>query len=298
MAQGPPYGTWKSPISSEIIAAGSTEFKAVLTNASRPFPTPTSGPEHHNEEVNIYLLEGRPSENGRTAILKISRDGHVEEALPEKFSAAAKIHEYGGGAAFALNGSQSVIFNDGNSGGVLSLSSIEKKTTSYLKPDERFKYGDFHVAVSDSIIAIREEHFKDGTEVKNEIVVIDPNTKKATVVVTGADFYSHPRFSPDGKRVSWMQWDHPDMPWTGSELYVADWKNGERLNGKYIAGKPKEQAICQPRWAWDGSLWFTNDPKEIWSLFRWDPVTGEVNEIILEGYQDAEIGAREIKLAK
>jgi hypothetical protein len=298
MARSAPFGTWKSPIDSEIIAAGSTELKAVYTNASRPFPAPTSGTVRHDEEVDIFVLEGRPSENGRTAVLKISRDGHIEDVLPHKFSAASKIHEYGGGAAFVPTGSQAVIFTDGNSDGVFSLSSVEKSTTSYLETDERFKYGDFHVTAGDTILAVREEHFKDGTEVKNEIVVIDPTTKKSTVIVTGADFYSHPRFSPDGKRVAWMQWNHPDMPWTGSELYVADWKNGEKLEGKFIAGKAREQAICQPRWAWDGSLWFVNDPQGIWNLFRWDPVTGKVEEIVLKGYEDVEIGAREIKLGK
>jgi hypothetical protein len=292
------YGTWTSPITSDIIAAGSTNLKEVHTNASRPWPNPTPG-EHLEGE--IFLIEGRPSENGRTTILQVSTEGGRTELLPKEFSAAGKIHEYGGGAAFVPVGdSKNIIFNDGRTDGVFCLSLPEKNLTSYLEPDKRFRYADFHAEVGTGILAIREEHFEDGTEVKNEIAIIDPTpgNQKARAVVTGADFYSHPRFSPDGKRVCWMQWNHPDMPWTGSELYVSDWKDGEILEGTLIAGKAREQAICQPRWAWDGSLWFVNDPKGTWALFRWDPATGEVEEIILDGYQDAEVGAREIQMSK
>jgi hypothetical protein len=302
MVQSAPYGTWKSPITSEIIAAGSTDFKEVHTNASRP--NPTSDTEHQQSEAEIFLVEGRPSENGRSTILKISKKGDHEDVLSGVYNASGKIHEYGGGAAFVPQDGRNIIFNDSKTNLVYNLDPLKKSVTPVITADPNLKlmkYADFHAEVGTGTLAVRETHFEDGTEVKNEIVVIEPSSgsaKNSTVVVTGADFYSHPRFSPDGKRVCWMQWNHPDMPWTGSELYVADWNDGKILEGRFVAGKAREQAICQPRWAWDGSLWFVNDPKGIWNLFRWDPKTDIVEEIVLEGYQDVEVGFRELKLAK
>ncbi|EPE36701.1 alpha/beta-Hydrolase [Glarea lozoyensis ATCC 20868] len=298
MVQSAPFGTWKSPITSKIIAAGSTDFKEVHTNASRPNPTSDT----EQDEAEIFLVEGRPSENGRSTILSVSKKGEDVEILPKEYTAAGKIHEYGGGAAFVPHGGRNIIFNDPKTNLVYNLDVSSKSVTEVVTADPSgkvLKYADFHAEVGTGTLAVRETHFEDGTEVRNEIVVIETSSggaSKSTVVVTGADFYSHPRFSPDGKRVCWMQWNHPDMPWTGSELYVADWNDGNLLQGKYVAGKTREQAICQPRWAWDGSLWFVNDPKGIWNLYKWDPTTDGVEEVVLEGYQDVEVGFRELKL--
>jgi dipeptidyl aminopeptidase/acylaminoacyl peptidase len=129
--------------------------------------------------------------------------------------------------------------------------------------------------------------------VENKVVVIDGKAKEARVAIQGADFYSHPKFSPDGKRVSWVQWMHPDMPWTSSELYVAEWKDGAVGERRKIAGKPREECVVQPKWLFDGSLMFVSDKTGFWQVYRLDIETGKVEHLIIEGFEDADLGARE-----
>ncbi|KAG9232224.1 Alpha/Beta hydrolase protein [Amylocarpus encephaloides] len=170
-------------------------------------------------------------------------------------AASGKIHEYGGGAASMCRDGR-VVFTDSEGGGVFFL--LENGEVEERVGGRKGVYfGDFDgQGTGKYILAVREVHFGDGREVENCIVSIDVKDGSVRVLAEGADFYSHPRFSRDGKRVCWKQWNHPDMPWTGSELYVAEWNEGtELLKGNYVAGKAGEQAICQPRWAWDGALW-------------------------------------------
>lgn len=226
------------------------------------------------------------------------------DLLPTKYNVSGKLHGYGGGAA-VVGVDRRIIFTDANSNGVfLSEPGSSDVKSAYVLGSPRALYADFDVQVDgngilgDWILAVKEESFEDGREEKNYIVAIHQIDKREVVVVEGADFYSHPRFSKDGKKVAWVQWFHPDMPWTGSELYVADWNGGEILKGKYVAGKASDQAICQPRWGLDGDLWFVNDPNGIWQMFRYNVKNEVVEPVVLKGYEDVEIGAREQKLGK
>ncbi len=117
-------------------------------------------------------------------------------------------------------------------------------------------------------------------------------------LVAGPDFVSNPRFSPDGRRLCWLQWSHPDMPWDGTELCVADVRDtpvGPALSHlAVVAGRPHHgpggsgdgESVCQPRWAPDGSLWFVADRTGWWNLYRLTP-GGEVVPMV---GTEAEIG--------
>jgi len=160
------------------------------------------------------------------------------------------------------------------------------------------------------IVAVREHHRPGGSpaDVVNEIVVLgargEPGPRS---IVSGPDFVSDPRLSPDGSRLCWLQWHHPDMPWDGTELCVADveWSDiGPRLGEPAIvAGRPHlgrggtsdGESVFQPRWHADGSLWFVSDRTGWWNLYRWEPPTagasgssaGEVEPRVL---MEADIG--------
>src|SRR5207302_5784409 len=136
------------------------------------------------------------------------------------------------------------------------------------------------------IVCVRERHPANGRgaiDVVNELVLLAahrPSTPE--VAVTGPDFVSSPRWSPDGRRLCWVEWDHPNMPWDGTRLLVRDLETGEDT---FVAGGP-EESVCEPRWRADGSLAFISDRTGWWSLYTRSPQTGVMPLIEIE----AEIG--------
>jgi hypothetical protein len=227
----------------------------------------------------------------------VTSTGESIDLLPKEYNAKSKVHEYGGGAA-SLVPDGKFVFTDASTNGVFYLSP-NGEVEGIISGDPKLRYADFDVSPTEThwILAVQEFHREDG-EVLNTIVAINARTKITKIIISGADFYSHPRFSPDGKRVAWMQWVNPDMPWTGSEVYVANWHEGEVSNTKYVAGKAKLEAVCQPRWHFDSSLFFENDPTGFWQLYRYDVETEKLEYVHLKGFEKVGIGARQVRLGK
>ena len=102
----------------------------------------------------------------------------------------------------------------------------------------------------------------------NEIVGVNLEDGDETVLATGNDFYSSPRLSPDGGRLAWLTWNHPNMPWDGTELVACDVKaEGRPENTGRAAGRPDE-SIFQPEWSPDVTLHFVSDRTGWWNLYR------------------------------
>ena len=118
-----------------------------------------------------------------------------------------------------------------------------------------------------TLICVRERH-EDG-EVVNELVALPTDGSAAPrVVASGHDFYAAPRLSPDGRRLAWLSWDHPQMPWDGTELWVAELTAaGELAAQRRVAGGPTE-SVLQPAWSPDGRLHFVSDRSGWWNLYR------------------------------
>jgi Tol biopolymer transport system component len=123
----------------------------------------------------------------------------------------------------------------------------------------------------------------------NRVVLINSDSKSFETVASGADFYGHPRFSHDGKWISWVQWVHPDMPWTGSELYVAEWKNGKIGKSSHVAGKARTEAVGQPTWHSYGGLMFSSDKTGFHQLYIYDPTSSETRQVPVKGYENADL---------
>jgi len=219
--------------------------------------------------------------------------------LPREFNARAKVHTYGGSAASMCPDGR-IVFTDANTNGVFFLSPDGEVEAVILgSGTTRVHYAGFSISPIQPqlILAIRELHRGHG-EVVNSIVVINTDTKTSKVVIEGADFYSHPRFSPDAKNICWTQWNHPDMPWTGSQVYVAHWADGEATNKTYVAGKSLASTVCQPRWSPDGKLWFVDEPEGIWQFYRYDLASKTVEYVHIKGYEEFEMGKAEWILGK
>jgi dipeptidyl aminopeptidase/acylaminoacyl peptidase len=201
----------------------------------------------------VWWVEGRPLEEGRQVLV---RDG--VDALGEGFSARTRVHEYGGGAYVVIG--DKVVFSNDEDGRVYVDS---EPITPEPSAPRSLRYADF-VAHDGRIWCVRESHEGDGEPV-NEIVSFSLDGRgEPTVVASGHDFYAAPRISPDGSRLVWLTWDHPRMPWDGTELWVAalDGSGADR-----VAGGP-EEAIVNPEWSPDGRLHWVSDLSGWWNLYR------------------------------
>lgn len=149
------------------------------------------------------------------------------------------------------------------------------------------------------ILAIEEDHSKPlPSEVRNRLVAVNIQSKDIVNVASGDDFYSAAQFSPDGSRICWTQWSHPDMPWTGARLYVAKWDNGQVTDVHSVAGVPKTESVSQPRWGVDGILYFTSDSSGYWQLYRCHIDTLECQKMALRGLEEVDFSQPDWRLGK
>ncbi|HEX5366716.1 MAG TPA: S9 family peptidase [Acidimicrobiales bacterium] len=264
------YGSWSTPVTAELVVRAAASLGEVAV-----------------EGDTVTWSEGRPEEGGRVQLVRRVGDGPPVDLLPVGFSARTAAHEYGGGAWWAAGGT--VWFANWDDQRLHRLDEGAAPVPVVPGPQvgrgDRWADGDLHPA-GRWVLVVREHHPPGGgpADVLDEIVVLDATGDTAPrTLVSGPDFVSDPRWSPDGRRVSWLQWSHPDMPWDGSELCVADVAAGDagpRLAGaRVVAGRPHQapggtgdgESVVQPRWAADGSLWFVSDRSGWWNLDRWVP---------------------------
>ena len=202
-------------------------------------------------------------------IMRRSPDGQNVEITPQGFNVRSRVHEYGGGAYTV---SQGVVFfsNFADQRVYRQENGSEPRP---ITPERAFRYADFEVDQSrNRLICVREDHTAEGLEAVNTLVSLGMESDEdgGEVLVSGNDFYSSSRLSPDGKRLAWLTWNHPNMPWDGTELWVADVnEDGSLGNKEKIAGGPQE-SIFQPEWSPNGTLYFVSDRTGWWNLYRID----------------------------
>jgi dipeptidyl aminopeptidase/acylaminoacyl peptidase len=228
----------------------------------------TSFNELRLEDGVLYWTETRPGERGRSVIVAMGADGEAVDLLPAPYSARARVHEYGGGA-FLVNG-KTVFFTNFADQRVYRLERGAEPVP--VTPAGRQRFADYvHDSPRARLIGVREDHGAAEREPVNEIVAIPlSGTGPVAPLLTGNDFYSSPRLDAEGERLAWLTWNHPDMPWNGTELWVADIADdGSLTNASMVAGGESE-SVVQPRWSPDGTLYFVSDRSNWWNLYRWD----------------------------
>ena len=268
----------------------------------------------HGSLRKLYFVEARPGENGRCCIVEQSFSSKgipegLRDVLPEPYSAHTQVHEYGGGAV-EMGFGGSLIFSDWETKGVYQLNPDTKDVTCIIEGDRDVYYADFsaHTFLRNELVAIREDHRSE--EIVNSIVAINTFERTVHVVVEGADFYSHPRINARSEipahraQMSWLQWDHPHMPWTGGVLCVAPWTSGPpRVPGekvgkpRVVAGNPGGEGISQPTWGLnDGSLYFCSDRTGFWQLYCSQDGATEAKQIALKGLEEGDFAGPEWRL--
>lgn len=212
----------------------------------------------------LYWVEGRPEEQGRYVIVRRTPDGKIEDALPAPFSARTTVHEYGGGALAAADGT--VFFTNYADQRLWRIDS--GKAPQPITAESKLRFADFvYDRAHNRLISVCEDHSAQGHEPANRIVAISLADGKVTTLVEGADFYSNPRLSPDGRQLSWLSWNHPSMPWDGTELHLAPIaEDGSFGKSRKVAGGVDE-SIFQPSWSPDGTLYFVSDRTNWWNLY-------------------------------
>ena len=252
-----PYGTWVSPLSAADVAAGGLRLGGVSLDGD-----------------DIYWLEGRPQEGGRQALVRCDSDGRLADVTPPEINVRSRVHEYGGGAYLVVGGTAYCSnFADQRVYG------IRDGVARPLTAPGAWYYADFEIdAGYQRLICVREDHTQEEREPVNALVSVaidsagvgpgDHAADAGHVLVSGADFYSTPRVSPDGSRLAWLSWNHPRMPWDGTELWVADVSaDGTIGRPQRIAGGTDE-SIYQPGWSPDGALYYVSDRDGWWRIYR------------------------------
>jgi dipeptidyl aminopeptidase/acylaminoacyl peptidase len=248
-----PYGSWRSPITSALIVAD-------VINIVRPVQIALEGGD-------IYWIETRPTENGRTVIVRRSPDETVVDVTPPGFNARTTVHEYGGGAFTVEDGT--VYFSNFVDQRLYRQS--PGATPEPITPEAGLRYAD---GVIDRrrrrIICVCEDHTREGHEPANSLVAISlDGAGSRQTLVSGNDFYASPRISPDGSHLTWLTWNHPNMPWDSSELWVGDIAGAGSVASKQRIAGGVNESICEPKWAPDGRLYFISDRTGWWNVYRW-----------------------------
>ncbi len=248
MPQIAPYGSWKSPISTELITAHTIGLAQVTMDGD-----------------DVYWLESRPLEGGRNALMKASPGGEVRECLPAGFNVRTRVHEYGGGAYVVLDG---VIYFVHFADQRLYRQQPGGEPQA-LTPAEACRYADFVLdAPRSRLICVREDHRGGGEPVNTLVSIPLEGGSAGEVLVSGFDFVSSPRLSPDGSKLAYLTWNHPNMPWDGTTLWVAEIRaDGTLEEAQAVAGGERE-SIFQPEWSPDGVLHFVSDRTGWWNLYR------------------------------
>jgi dipeptidyl aminopeptidase/acylaminoacyl peptidase len=263
-----PYGSWRSPITAALIVAETVGLDQVSLDGD-----------------DTYWTESRPTEGGRSVLVRRTAAGDRSEVTPTPFNVRSRVHEYGGGAFAVRDGI--IIFSHFDDNRLYRLDPAKSEPYP-ITPEADWRYADFVIDTPrNRLLCVRENHYVSGAEPANNIVAIPLEEQgEQQVLVSGPDFTASSRLSPDGSRLVWLSWNHPNMPWDGTELWVADLDSaGKPDNARLIAGGPNE-SVFQPEWSPDGTLHFVSERTGWWNLYR----TGVVGEIEPLCLMEAEFG--------
>lgn len=257
------YGTWRSPITSDLIVAESIGLSQPRFDGAA------------SVGADIYWLEHRPQEAGRITVIQRTPDGKKNERTASPYNVRTRVHEYGGGQYTVANGT--LYFSNFSDQRLYRQTKADEPNP--ITPESKLRYADACIDLQRNLLfCVREDHRQPGEAINTLVKVkCDGDSEGGTVLVAGNDFYASPCLSPNGKQLAWLTWNHPNMPWDGCELWIGDVDaNGSIQGAKLIAGG-SEESIFQPEWSPEdapsddtsGALYFVSDRSGWWNLYRW-----------------------------
>jgi len=265
-----PYGTWKTPITSKAITAGSISLSSLCI--------------HNN---NLLWLEGRPQEKGRYVVCKVPCSDLTEnlsdgkkrrvDITPKSSNCRTRVHEYGGGSFCAVN--EDLYYSEFTTQHLMKTPIDKNEATEeepgQMSPSEKqYRFANaVYSPTHNALFAVREDHTGNPSpkDVVNEIVKIDLSTKEIQVIATGNDFYSSPKVSPNGEQLAYITWNHPNMPWDATELRVCDLSSDsstDTKDHKLIAGQDGDTSVIQPLYHPEsGKLFYISDEAGYYDIY-------------------------------
>ena len=239
-----PFGTWPSPVEAGIVAAAARRYGNLQASAA-----------------GLTWIESRPEEGGRSTLMR-HHDGRTMELTPAPANVRSRVHEYGGGA-YCIGGDAAyfVSFADQN---IYAMPLDGGAVRQVTHGDDGERFGDLAWDGA-ALLAVRERH-GDGEPV-NDLVRVAVATGEVSLLHSGHDFYAAPRPSADG-RLAFLVWDHPNMPWDGTQLVVAE-DDGTALDNATVVAGGAAESIAQPTWHGERLL-FAADPGGYWNLHAYD----------------------------
>ena len=241
-------GSWTSPITADLITGESISIEDFAIAGS-----------------DIFWTERRPREGGRTVLVRRRDDGNIDDITPAPFNVRTRVHEYGGGGfsvsklgIFFCSFDDQRLYRVGDDG-----------TPEALTHASAMRYADIVAdPLRNRLIAVREDHSTGASEPVNAIVAIELQNGNESVLAGGHDFFSNPIVSPDGQSLAWLSWDHPNMPWDGTELWMAVQNSDGALGPARLVAGGVSESIFQPLWSPQGALHFVSDRSGWWNLYR------------------------------
>jgi dipeptidyl aminopeptidase/acylaminoacyl peptidase len=246
-----PFGTWGSPITADLIVSNTVGLDQIVLDGG-----------------NIYWLESRPAESGRNVIVRQRRDGQSSEINPPPYNVRTLVHEMGGGAYAVAD--DTVYFCNYRDQRLYCLGPADSEPLP-LTADDEMRFAD---GVVDRrrrrLVVVREDHTQRAGEPVNTLISLSlDGASDLLTLAAGSDFYASPRLSPDGDRLAWLSWRHPNMPWDGTELWLGTLdETGAITHAEQVAGGASE-SVFQPEWSPRGVLHFVSDRSGWWNLYRW-----------------------------
>ncbi|MFG3188176.1 alpha/beta hydrolase family protein [Streptomyces omiyaensis] len=231
----------------------------------------------------VWWDEPRPHEAGRRCVVRAKPDGRVEDVLPPGFDARNSLHEYGG-RSWRPAGAGLVFTHWDDQRLYLHHPDAQDLPRPLTPPRGNVTYGDLYVPPSrDEVWAVRETRRDGVCYVERALVAVSLDTGAERTVAATHHFMTCPRLSPDGRHLSWIGWNHPDMPWDGTELCVAPLRQDGTAGAHRVrAGGPRE-SVVQAEWRDPHNLWAVTDPDGWWTLHVVPAHTGPARAVTRTG---------------
>ena len=268
MKEKSPYGTWESPISAELMTTKNVEF---------------SYPRFF--EQSLFWMEFRPADSARTVIVRRLPDESNQTLTPDGYNVQTRAHEYGG-VCYTVGGSN-LFFVNAEDQRIYCQHLDKPKEIKPLSPAQKngpnqqaYRFADLIFdEARNRVIAVAEIHnaaadvstqanSSEYLEPEAQLVSLNVDSGQIQTLASGSDFYAHPRISPDGNQILWIEWSHPNMPWDETQLCIAEFERDGSIKERVRIGKPQE-SIFQPEWSPSNEIYFVSDRSQWWNLYRY-----------------------------